>query len=317
MRIAPYNPPQQHPPGSGNYKGNYHGYVGGSTNTRGNPSAFYANSHKHQPYQAYNFPPVSSSPTTVPTTNIVPPTNQKHALIISPSSSFDDGSTASGSSSSSTTHYHHQLSPAKPHTNRFMAHRCVALDCEMVGVGPGGKISVLARVSVVDWYGRKIYDAFVHVEEKVTDYRTHVSGVTEQDVKGPKAQNFGVVRKQVKQLLKNKIIVGHGLENDLRALKIEQDFPWYNIRDSATQYQPYLRQDQFGQWRPRRLRDLAWYNLGIVIQQEGKPHDSLEDARAAMALYRHAQPIWDYEMDCRRRNMFSGISFGSPRQMTF
>jgi RNA exonuclease 4 len=125
--------------------------------------------------------------------------------------------------------------------------------------------------------------------------------------------NFGVVRKQVKQLLKNKIIVGHGLENDLRALKIEQDFPWYNIRDSATQYHPYMRMDQFGQLRPRRLRDLVWYNLGIVIQQEGKPHDSLEDARAAMALYRNAQPNWDYEMDCRRRNTFA--SFASPSKM--
>jgi RNA exonuclease 4 len=189
-------------------------------------------------------------------------------------------------------------------SNHFMAHRVVALDCEMVGVGPGGRISVLARVSVVDYYGRKIFDSFVRVEERVTDYRTHVSGVTEHDLKGPKAMDFGMVRKNVKQLLKNKIIVGHGLENDLRALKIEQDHLWYNIRDSATQYQPYLRVDQYGQLKPRRLRDLAWYFLGIVIQQEGKPHDSLEDARAAMALYRHAQPNWDYEMDCRRRNAF-------------
>ena len=194
-----------------------------------------------------------------------------------------------------------------------MAHRCVALDCEFVGVGLGGKLSVLARVSVVDWYGRKMFDAFVHVEERVTDYRTHVSGVTEKDLKGPKAMNFGLVRKQVKQLLKNKIIVGHGLENDLRALKIEHDFPWYNIRDSATQYQPYMRVDQFGQLRPRRLRDLVWYNLGIVIQQEGRPHDSLEDARAAMALYRNEQPNWDYEMDCRRRNAFA--TFASPSKM--
>ncbi|KAG7365169.1 exonuclease [Nitzschia inconspicua] len=309
MRIAPYNPSlkQNSSGSSGNgYKGRYGGRS--NSNQTGSSSAFYSNHHKHQPYQMYEYQLLSSSPTTVPTN--LTASNTKHALIISPSSSFDDGSSTS---SSSTTQHHN----AKQSSNRFMAHRCVALDCEMVGVGPSGNISVLARVSVVDWYGRKIYDAFVHVEEKVTDYRTHVSGVTEQDVKGSKALNFGIVRKQVKQLLKNKIIVGHGLENDLRALKIEQDFPWYNIRDSATQYQPYLRQDQFGQWRSRRLRDLAWYHLGIVIQQEGKPHDSVEDARAAMALYRHAQPNWDYEMDCRRRNMFAGISFGSPKHMTF
>lgn len=186
-----------------------------------------------------------------------------------------------------------------------MASRCVALDCEMVGVGPLGKISVLGRVSVVDYYGCSLFDSFVRVEERVTDYRTHVSGVTEDDLKGPHSRDFGTVRKIVKQLLRNKIIVGHGLENDLRALKFEQDHPWYNIRDSATQYQPYMRVDQFGQLKPRRLRDLVWYNLGIVIQQEGRPHDSMEDARAAMALYRHQQANWDYEVTCYPRTPFA------------
>jgi RNA exonuclease 4 len=300
MRVAPYVPSNNPSYGSNNQLSNScsnNGYNSNHTSS----SDFYTNGrHKHQPYQTFEFPPLSSSPTTVPT-NVVP-CNKKHALIISPTDEL------------APLPKQQHLTTTNNISNRFMAHRCVALDCEMVGVGPSGNISVLARVSVVDWYGRKIYDAFVHVEEKVTDYRTHVSGVTEQDVKGAKAMNFGLVRKQVKQLLKNKIIVGHGLENDLRALKIEQDFPWYNIRDSAIQYQPYMRQDQFGQWLPRRLRDLAWYQLGIVIQQEGKPHDSLEDARAAMALYRLAQPSWDYEMDCRRRNMFASAALPPMRK---
>lgn len=334
MRIAPYNPSQHHPVSKQSFgAGGSSSYGNAAPRGSSSSSAFYSNRHKHQPYQAHDFSPLSSSPTTIPTngnpsfstSSASNGSFKKHALIISPSSSFDDGSASTASSSSSSSylphhHYqHHQTQPSNNNNNRFMAQRCVALDCEMVGVGPTGSISVLARVSVVDWYGREIYDAFVHVEEKVTDYRTHISGVTEQDVKGSKALNFGLVRKQVKQLLKNKIIVGHALENDLRALKIEQDFPWYNIRDSATQYQPYMRQDQFGQMRPRRLRDLAWYNLGIVIQEEGKPHDSLEDARAAMALYRNAQPNWDYEMDCRRRTMFAGFSspFGPPRHRSF
>ena len=172
----------------------------------------------------------------------------------------------------------------------------------MVGVGPGGKISVLARVSVVDYYGRTLFDSFVHVEERVTDYRTHVSGVTERDLK-TKGADFGRVRNRVKKLLKNKTVVGHGLENDLRALKIDRDHLWYNIRDSATQHRPYMRFDPLAQqWRPCRLRDLAWHHLGVVIQQGDNPHDSLEDALAAMALYRIAQPEWDYEIDLQRRD---------------
>lgn len=187
--------------------------------------------------------------------------------------------------------------------NPFMAQHVVGLDCEMVGVGPGGKISVLARVSLVDYFGRCLYDAFVKVEERVTDYRTHVSGVREEDLTS--GQEFGRVRKTVKHLLRGKIVVGHGLENDLRALKIEQEHPWYTVRDSANQYQPFMRMDQYGHLRPRRLRDLVWYCLGVVIQQDNKPHCSLEDARAAMALYRHAQQNWDYEMECYQRRVFA------------
>ena len=47
----------------------------------------------------------------------------------------------------------------------------------MVGVGEGGKDSVLARVSIVNHFGHCIYDTFVKPTEKVTDYRTHVSGI--------------------------------------------------------------------------------------------------------------------------------------------
>lgn len=51
------------------------------------------------------------------------------------------------------------------------------MDCEMVGVGRNGEESVLARVSLVNQHGNCIYDKFVKAREKVTDYRTHVSGV--------------------------------------------------------------------------------------------------------------------------------------------
>ncbi|GFY39862.1 RNA exonuclease 4 [Trichonephila inaurata madagascariensis] len=44
----------------------------------------------------------------------------------------------------------------------------------MVGVGPRGCDSILARVSIVNAYGECIYDTFVKPKEKVTDYRTFV-----------------------------------------------------------------------------------------------------------------------------------------------
>ena len=54
----------------------------------------------------------------------------------------------------------------------------IAIDCEMVGVGPGGIRSALARVSIVNFHGHVILDTFVKPIEAVTDYRTSVSGIT-------------------------------------------------------------------------------------------------------------------------------------------
>lgn len=47
----------------------------------------------------------------------------------------------------------------------------VALDCEMVGVGPEGKRSALARVALVNQEGHVLMDMHVKPKEKVTDYR--------------------------------------------------------------------------------------------------------------------------------------------------
>lgn len=46
-----------------------------------------------------------------------------------------------------------------------------------------GDESSLARVSVVNYYGYVLLDAFVRQRERVTDWRTAVSGVRESDMK--------------------------------------------------------------------------------------------------------------------------------------
>ena len=60
--------------------------------------------------------------------------------------------------------------------------KAVAMDCEMVGVGANGKQDMLARVSIVNSTGHCVYDEYVLPREPVTDYRTHVSGIREQDL---------------------------------------------------------------------------------------------------------------------------------------
>lgn len=65
----------------------------------------------------------------------------------------------------------------------------------MVGVGPRGEISALARVTIINSFGNTVYDKFVSVPETVTDYRTKFSGIRRSDLRD--APDFSVIQKEV------------------------------------------------------------------------------------------------------------------------
>lgn len=76
----------------------------------------------------------------------------------------------------------------------------VALDCEMVGTGSRGQYDVLARVSIVNEFGSVLLDKYVKPTRKVTDYRTHVSGIRPHNIEN--ANDFRQVQSEVLRLLK-------------------------------------------------------------------------------------------------------------------
>jgi RNA exonuclease 4 len=84
----------------------------------------------------------------------------------------------------------------------------------MVGMGHMGSESALARVSLVNYHGHVLLDTFVQPREKVTDWRTWVSGVRESDIID--APSFEEVQKQVATLVKERILIGHAVENDMK-----------------------------------------------------------------------------------------------------
>jgi interferon-stimulated 20 kDa exonuclease-like 2 len=59
----------------------------------------------------------------------------------------------------------------------------IGLDCEMVGIGPNGTQSALARCCLVDFDGAVIYDEFVKPPGFVTDFRTKWSGIRKKDLR--------------------------------------------------------------------------------------------------------------------------------------
>lgn len=61
--------------------------------------------------------------------------------------------------------------------------KAVCLDCEMVGIGEMGMDNMIARVSIVNQLGQCLYDKHVKPTEPVVDYRTAVSGITEENLR--------------------------------------------------------------------------------------------------------------------------------------
>ncbi|CAL5393491.1 unnamed protein product [Camellia sinensis] len=172
----------------------------------------------------------------------------------------------------------------------------IAMDCEMVGVSPLGNKSALGRVTLFEMWlsnhlgmrmrgvnkcGNVIYDEYVRPVDRVVDFRTAISGIRPRDLR--KAKEFRLVQKKVAELIKGRILVGHALRNDLRALLLSHSKK--DLRDTS-EYQPFLKEG-----RSKALRHLAAEFLGVKIQNG--EHCPVEDARAAMLLYQKYKKEWE------------------------
>jgi RNA exonuclease 4 len=149
--------------------------------------------------------------------------------------------------------------------SRVDKEKYIGLDCEMVGIGPEGKISVLARCCLVNFDGEVVYDQFVRPSGFVTDFRTKWSGVRKKNFREGHAISFKECQEQVARMIKDKILVGHALKNDLDVLMLNHHRS--AIRDTA-RYAPYMRAagKNGGKLKPRALKDLAKQFLDTVIQ---------------------------------------------------
>jgi len=168
--------------------------------------------------------------------------------------------------------------------------KIIGMDCEMVGVGIGGTDSILARVSIVNHFGHMVYDKFVAPREKVTDYRTAVSGVRPEDLLG--APEFKDVQTEVAEILKGKILVGHAIKHDLKVLFL--DHPKKLIRDTS-KYKPF--RTAFGGRTPS-LKNLADRFLGVSVQTG--EHSSVQDSQAAVRLYTMFRKEWEAAREAKQ-----------------
>ncbi|XP_020637333.3 apoptosis-enhancing nuclease [Pogona vitticeps] len=180
------------------------------------------------------------------------------------------------------------LGPSSCPTRLRKPKKCVAIDCEMVGTGPSGRTSELARCTVVNYDGDVIYDKYILPELPVVDYRTRWSGITRRDLQT--ACPFRVAQGEILQILRDKIVVGHAIHNDFRALRYFHPRPW--TRD--TSQCPLLSQKMGLKVKDSvSLKNLASQLLKKKIQVSKHGHSSVEDAQTSMELYRLVEVPWE------------------------
>lgn len=169
---------------------------------------------------------------------------------------------------------------------KLLGGKYIAIDCEFVGVGSDDR-SALARVSLVNFYGVVLLDTFVKPKERVTDWRTWVSGVAPYHMH--EATLFEEVQKKVCGILKGKVIVGHAVQNDLKSVLISH--PRHQIRDTSR----FSAFRKLAKGKPPSLKRLAKEYLQMDIQKQA--HSSVEDAQVAMAVFRtHMKAIESEQM---------------------
>uniref|UniRef100_A0A8C3LP84 Interferon stimulated exonuclease gene 20 like 2 n=1 Tax=Chrysolophus pictus TaxID=9089 RepID=A0A8C3LP84_CHRPC len=167
----------------------------------------------------------------------------------------------------------------------------VAIDCEMVGTGPRGQISALARCSIVSYEGDVLYDCYVRPTEPIVDYRSRWSGICKKHMLN--AVPFCKAQQEILKILSGKVVVGHAVYNDFRALKYFH--PKALTRDTSKI--PLLNQKVgLPENTAVSLKRFAKELLHKDIQVGKSGHCSVEDARTTMELYKIVEAEWEQHL---------------------
>ncbi|XP_067824414.1 RNA exonuclease 1 homolog [Heptranchias perlo] len=159
-----------------------------------------------------------------------------------------------------------------------------ALDCEMCYTKQGLE---LTRLTVINSDLKVVYDTFIKPDNKVIDYNTRFSGVTEEDMESTTITIRDVQAVLLNMFSAGTILIGHSLESDLFALKLIHS----TVVDTAIVFPHRL-----GLPYKRALKNLMADYLKHIIQDNVEGHDSSEDASACMELM-----MWRLKEDAKLR----------------
>ncbi|OHT13953.1 exonuclease family protein [Tritrichomonas foetus] len=163
----------------------------------------------------------------------------------------------------------------------------LAIDCEMISTTVGEEV---ARLSGVNQEGEMVIDEYFKPLGDVLDYRTHVSGITEEKVKDRELTSEQCLDVLQKIADKHTILIGHSLENDVRVLKLIHE----RVIDTALLYNMDAKYPN----KPPLAKIYAKYiKKDFRTEKNTEGHDSVEDARACLELAKYAmeKPVSEVE----------------------
>ncbi|KAM7391229.1 hypothetical protein PAMP_021933 [Pampus punctatissimus] len=147
-----------------------------------------------------------------------------------------------------------------------------SVDCEMCYTIHGLELS---RVTVVNSSLQVVYDTFIRPDNEVIDYNTRFSGINEKDVKDNHTSLREVQETLLSFISADTVLIGHGLETDLCALKLLHG----TVVDTSVVFPHRL-----GPPHKLTLNSLTAEYLRRIIQESVCGHDTAEDAAACMEL---------------------------------
>ena len=171
----------------------------------------------------------------------------------------------------------------------------------------------LARVSVLGPDGLPFIDDYIATTSPIVDYLTEYSGIHEGDLDPAKSPYSPIPLKIAYKKLYALVrlgctFVGHGLRSDFRTINLM--VPKDQVIDTVELFYSKER------GRKLSLKFLAWFFLDEKIQQA--EHDSIEDARTALKLYRkYEQFVADGTLDLHIRELYEegrNYGFRAPEQ---
>ncbi|XAR51861.1 Exoribonuclease II [Bertholletia excelsa] len=196
--------------------------------------------------------------------------------------------------------------------------KVVALACKMVGGGSDGSIDLCARVCLTDESENIIFQTYIKPHLPVTNYRFETTGIRPEFLRD--AMPLRQVSRKIQDFLCNgepiwkirsrggraRILVGHGLDHDLKCLDVED----------VAKYPPLMKTSKLS----NSLKYLTKAYLGYDIQTGIQ--DPYEDCIAAMRLYKRMRSLThktdDYMLatDPQNRNSFASWRQSELERMT-